>query len=44
MKLDELPSYCRDWVLSEVIEKADSLEGSGNWHERKFFLTAQPEQ
>lgn len=34
----EIPSYCRDWVLSEIIEKADSLEGSGNWHERKFFL------
>jgi hypothetical protein len=34
----EIPSYCRDWVLGEVIEKAESLEGSGNWHERKFFL------
>ncbi|NJF26062.1 DUF3783 domain-containing protein [Thermococcus sp. Bubb.Bath] len=34
----EIPSYCGVWVLSEVIEKADSLEGSGNWHERKFFL------
>ncbi|WP_054841481.1 DUF3783 domain-containing protein [Thermococcus peptonophilus] len=34
----EIPSYCRDWVLSEVVEKANSLEGSGNWHERKFFL------
>lgn len=34
----EIPSYCRDWVLKEIVEKADSLKGSGNWHERKFFL------
>ncbi|ASJ00184.1 DUF3783 domain-containing protein [Thermococcus gorgonarius] len=34
----EIPEECRGWILSEIIEKADSLKGSGNWHERKFFL------
>ncbi len=34
----EIPQHCRGWALREVIEKAQSLEGSGNWHERKFFL------
>lgn len=34
----EVPPYCRDWVLQEIIEKAPSLEGSGDWHDRKFFI------
>ncbi|MDV3103135.1 DUF3783 domain-containing protein [Thermococcus waiotapuensis] len=34
----EIPAECRGWVLSEIIEKAGSLKGSGNWHGRKFFL------
>jgi len=34
----EIPGYCRDWVLGEIVEKAESLEGGGDWHERKFFL------
>lgn len=34
----EVPSYCRDWVLSEIIDRAPSLEGSGDWHDRKFFV------
>ena len=34
----EIPEYCRDWVLQEIIEKAEELRGGGNWHVRKFLL------
>ncbi len=34
----EIPEYCRDWALQEIIEKADKLEGSGDWHVKRFFL------
>lgn len=34
----EIPEYCRDWILQEIIEKADKLRGNGNWHVRKFLL------
>ncbi|AIF69045.1 hypothetical protein PAP_03125 [Palaeococcus pacificus DY20341] len=37
-RIYEIPEYCRDWVLQEIVEKAEKLEGSGNWHVRKFFL------
>ena len=34
----EIPEYCRDWILQEIVEKADKLRGDGNWHVRKFLL------
>ncbi len=34
----EIPEYCRDWILQEIVEKADKLRGSGNWHVKKFLL------
>ncbi|USG99148.1 DUF3783 domain-containing protein [Thermococcus argininiproducens] len=34
----EVPEYCRDWIIEEVVEKAPSFEGSGNWHWRKFII------
>ncbi|NJE61205.1 DUF3783 domain-containing protein [Thermococcus sp. 21S7] len=34
----EVPEYCRDWVVSEVVDKAEELSGSGYWHLRKFVI------
>jgi len=34
----EVPEYCRDWVVEEVVAKAPTFEGSGNWHWRKFVI------
>lgn len=34
----EVPEYCRDWVVEEVVAKAPTFEGSGNWHWRKFII------
>ncbi|QDA31405.1 DUF3783 domain-containing protein [Thermococcus indicus] len=34
----EVPEYCRDWVVSEVVEKAEELSGSSYWHLRKFVI------
>lgn len=34
----EIPEYCRDWVLQEIIEKAEELRGGGDWHVKKFLL------
>ncbi len=34
----EVPEYCRDWVVSEVVTKAGELSGSSNWHLRKFVI------
>lgn len=37
-EIHEIPEYCRDWVLQEIVDKAERLEGSGNWHGRKFLI------
>jgi hypothetical protein len=37
-KIYEIPEYCRDWVLQEIVDKAEKLEESGNWHWRKFLI------
>ncbi|WP_258084258.1 DUF3783 domain-containing protein [Thermococcus thermotolerans] len=34
----EVPEYCRDWVVSEIVEKAEKLSGSSDWHLRKFVI------
>jgi len=34
----EVPEYCRDWVVSEIVEKAEELSGSSYWHPRKFVI------
>lgn len=34
----EVPEYCRDWIVAEVVAKAPTFEGSGNWHWRKFVI------
>ncbi|CAD5244381.1 DUF3783 domain-containing protein [Thermococcus camini] len=34
----EVPEYCRDWVVSEIVEKAEELSGSSYWHLRKFVI------
>ncbi|ASJ12619.1 DUF3783 domain-containing protein [Thermococcus thioreducens] len=34
----EVPEYCRDWVVSEIVEKAENLSGSSDWHLRKFVI------
>ncbi|ASJ04724.1 DUF3783 domain-containing protein [Thermococcus barossii] len=34
----EVPEYCRDWVVGEIVEKAEKLSGSGYWHLRKFVI------
>ncbi|ASJ07248.1 DUF3783 domain-containing protein [Thermococcus pacificus] len=34
----EVPEYCRDWVVSEIVAKAGELSGSSNWHLRKFVI------
>ncbi|WP_148883614.1 DUF3783 domain-containing protein [Thermococcus aciditolerans] len=34
----EVPEYCRDWVVSEVVDKAEELSGSSYWHLRKFVI------
>ena len=34
----EVPEYCRDWVVEEVVAKAPTFEGDGNWHWRKFVI------
>ncbi|ASJ09363.1 hypothetical protein A3L11_09025 [Thermococcus siculi] len=34
----EVPEYCRDWVVSEVVERAEELSGSSQWHLRKFVI------
>ncbi|MBO8173695.1 MAG: DUF3783 domain-containing protein [Thermococcus sp.] len=37
-KVYEVPQYCRDWVMQSIVEKAEELEGSCNWHLKKFIL------
>ena len=34
----EVPEYCRDWAVSEVVAKAGELSGSCQWHLRKFVI------
>ncbi|AEK72072.1 hypothetical protein GQS_00845 [Thermococcus sp. 4557] len=34
----EVPEYCRDWAVSEVVDKAAELSGSSYWHLRKFVI------
>ncbi|ASJ11179.1 hypothetical protein A3L12_07650 [Thermococcus sp. P6] len=34
----EVPEYCGDWVVRDVVERAEELRGSGDWHERKFVI------
>ena len=34
----EVPEYCRDWVVGEVVEKAEKLSGSSYWHLRRFVI------
>ncbi|WP_175059613.1 DUF3783 domain-containing protein [Thermococcus sp. 2319x1] len=34
----EVPEYCKDWVVEEVVAKAPTFQGSGNWHWRKFII------
>jgi len=34
----EVPGYCRDWAVSEVVDKAEELSGSSYWHLRKFVI------
>jgi len=34
----EVPGYCRDWVLREIVERAEGLAGSSQWHLRKFVI------
>ncbi|NJE04637.1 DUF3783 domain-containing protein [Thermococcus sp. M36] len=38
MDVVEVPEYCRDWVVSEIVEKAGELSGSSDWHLRKFVI------
>ena len=33
-----VPEYCRDWVLQDVVDKAETLSGSPQWHLRKFVI------
>lgn len=37
-KVYEAPQYCRDWVMQSMVEKAEELKGSCNWHLKKFIL------
>lgn len=34
----EVPEYCRDWVVADIAEKAEKLNGSCQWHLRKFVI------
>ncbi|MCD6372660.1 MAG: DUF3783 domain-containing protein [Thermococcus sp.] len=34
----EVPEYCRDWVVADMVEKAENLNGSCQWHLRKFVI------
>ena len=34
----EVPEYCRDWVVADIVEKAENLDGSCQWHLRKFVI------
>ena len=34
----EVPEYCGDWVLQEIVDKAETLSGSSHWHLRKFVI------
>lgn len=34
----EVPEYCRDWIVGDVVEKAGTLSGSCYWHLRKFVI------
>ena len=33
-----VPEYCKDWVVSEIVERAEELNGSSDWHLRKFVI------
>ena len=37
-KVYEIPQYCRDWVVQAIVEKAEELKGSCDWHLKKFIL------
>ena len=37
-KVYEIPQYCKDWSVQSITEKAEDLEGSCNWHLKKFVL------
>ena len=37
-KVYEVPQYCRDWAVQSMVEKAEALKGSCNWHLKKFIL------
>jgi len=37
-KVYEVPQYCKDWSMQSIVEKAEELEGSCNWHLKKFIL------
>lgn len=37
-KVYEIPQYCRDWVVQAIVEKAEELKGSCDWHLKKFVL------
>ncbi|NJE02881.1 DUF3783 domain-containing protein [Thermococcus sp. MV11] len=34
----EVPEYCRDWVVGEIVEKAEKLSGSCYWHLMRFLI------
>ncbi|ASA77623.1 DUF3783 domain-containing protein [Thermococcus sp. 5-4] len=34
----EVPEYCKDWAVSEVVDKVEELSGSSYWHLRKFVI------
>ncbi|WP_167901214.1 DUF3783 domain-containing protein [Thermococcus sp. LS1] len=34
----EVPEYCRDCVVGEIVDKAEKLSGSSYWHLRKFVI------
>ncbi|WP_048146570.1 DUF3783 domain-containing protein [Pyrococcus abyssi] len=33
-----IPEYCRDWVVSSIVENTDELEGRCDWHFKKFII------
>ncbi len=37
-RLFAVPEYCRDWVVEEVVTKAEELKGPSDWHLRKFVI------
>ncbi|AHF79800.1 DUF3783 domain-containing protein [Thermococcus paralvinellae] len=37
-KVYEVPQYCRDWAVQSIVEKAEELKGSCDWHLKKFIL------